>query len=346
MLKAAIVILNWNTRKHLERFVPAVIQHSDVEGVKIFVADNGSEDDSVQFLEENYPDKVGIIRLEKNYGYAEGYNRALHDLQSEYFILLNSDVEPSSNWLSPLFELMESDTMIAACMPKILSSEQREFFEYAGAAGGFIDKYGFPFCQGRMFNSLETDYGQYDKVKEIFWASGACMMVRGPLYKICGGLDQDFFAHMEEIDLCWRLKNRGYKIMFQPASTVYHLGGGTLPQDNPRKLFLNYRNNLYLLYKNLPEKKRCKIFLARLFLDKAATLRFFVSGKFGMGIAVIKAYYTFIMNFGKYKNFRKNEKRFITDPSHDEIYPGSIAIEFFLRKKYTFKSLRWLIHGG
>ncbi len=343
MLKAAIVILNWNTRHYLEKFLPAVMQHSEMKGVKVFVADNGSEDDSVKFLEENYADRITIIRLERNFGFAEGYNRAFQEIHAEYFILLNSDIETSPGWLDPLFDIMKSDPMIAACMPKIMSFEQKDFFEYAGAAGGFIDKYGFPFCQGRLFNSTETDYGQYDQLREVFWASGACMMVRGPLYKIAGGLDPAFFAHMEEIDLCWRLKNRGYKIIFQPSSRVYHIGGGTLSQDSPGKLYLNYRNNLFLIYKNLPPGQWRKIFPVRILLDKISALRFLFSGSFKKCFAVIRAYYAFLCDFRKYKDFRKTELRFITRSSHNEIYPGSIVIEYFLRKKYTFKSLKWII---
>jgi len=344
MLKAAIVILNWSTRHYLEKFLPYVLQYSNLKGVKVFVADNGSHDDSVEFLEKNYPEKTGIIRLEKNYGFAEGYNRALQQVEAEYFILLNSDVEPSPGWLTPLFDLMESDKMIAACMPKIMSYEQRDFFEYAGAAGGFIDKYGFPFCQGRVFNSLETDYGQYDRITEIFWASGACMMIRGPLFKITGGFDPLFFAHMEEIDLCWRLKNRGYKIMFQPASRVYHIGGGTLSSESHKKVFLNYRNNLFLLYKNLPRETRWTIFFSRIFFDGASVLKFLFQASFRKSFAIVKAYYAFLCNVKKYAEFGKSEERFISGTSHREIYPRSIVIDYFLRKKYTFKSLKWITH--
>jgi len=234
MLKLAVVILNWNGRAFLERYLPSVIRYSKRNGVKVFVADNGSDDDSVAYLKIAFPE-AGIIQLDRNYGFAEGYNRALTQLEAEYFVLLNSDVEVTEGWLDPLIDVLDANPLIAACVPKILSDERRDLFEYAGAAGGFIDKYGYPFCQGRIFDSLETDYGQYDKSREIFWASGACMAVRGPLYKLAGGLDAEFFAHMEEIDLCWRLKNRGYQIVYVPESLVYHLGGGTLPQGNPKK---------------------------------------------------------------------------------------------------------------
>lgn len=343
MLKLAIVILNWNTREYLEKFLSPVIQNSRMEGVKIYVADNGSSDDSVDYLEANYKDQIALIKFDRNYGFAGGYNRALEKIRAEYYLLLNSDVEPSPGWLKPLIELMDSDHLIAACVPKILSYENRVFFEYAGAAGGFIDKYGYPFCRGRLFDTLENDYGQYDKATEIFWASGACLMVRGALYKLAGGLDNYFFLHMEEIDLCWRLKNRGYKIMYQPGSTIYHMGGGTLPQGNPKKVFLNYRNNLFLLYKNLPAKGCFKIILTRMLLDDISSLRYLFKGSFRSFFSVKKAHFSFLWNMRRYNKFRSEEEKYIRNTTHREIYPGSIVYDYFIRKKYTFKSLRWLL---
>ncbi len=340
MLKVAVVILNWNGKGFLERFLPSLVQHTKLEGVKLIVADNGSDDDSLEFLSKAFP-FIEVITLGRNYGFAEGYNRALMQIESEYFVLLNSDVEVTPGWLEPMIRLLDKNPLAAACMPKILSEERKDLFEYAGAAGGFIDKYGYPFCQGRIFDSVETDYGQYNKARDIFWASGACMFIRGPLFKLAGGLDNDFFAHMEEIDLCWRLKNRGYRIMYEPGSLVYHLGGGTLPQGNPRKTFLNFRNNLFLLYKNLPQEKVKSIMIRRLFLDGLSAIRFLIKGSLKEFAAVFNAHMEYYSSFSRYKKFRKEESRYITRSEHKEIYPGSIVREYFLNKNFTFTSLRW-----
>jgi GT2 family glycosyltransferase len=340
MLKVAVVILNWNGKPFLQRFLPSVVIHSKGEGVKVIVADNGSDDDSVDFLKSTFPG-VDILCLERNYGFAEGYNRALAQLEAEYFVLLNSDVEVTGGWLEPMIRLLDDNSLVAACMPKIMSVERKDLFEYAGAAGGFIDRVGYPFCQGRIFDSLETDYGQYNKGRDIFWASGACMLVRGPLFKLAGGLDKDFFAHMEEIDLCWRLKNRGYRIMYEPGSLVYHLGGGTLPQGNPRKTFLNFRNNLFLLYKNLPEEFLGRILLTRLVLDGLSSIRFLLKASVGEFFAVFSAHFAFYKAYSRYKQFRKEEKKFISRSGHREIYPGSIVKQYFLKKNFTFQSLHW-----
>ncbi|MBC8110364.1 MAG: glycosyltransferase family 2 protein, partial [Verrucomicrobia bacterium] len=235
MEKLAVVILNYNGKHHLQTFLPSVISHSS--GFSVFVADNGSSDDSITFLKENFP-TVKIISLGQNHGFSKGYNLALHQVASEYVVLLNSDVEVTENWISPVLDLLEKDKIIAACQPKMLAYAQKTQFEYAGAAGGFLDFLGYPFCQGRLFDAMETDTGQYNKTTEIFWASGACMFVRSEVYQQLGGLDDDFFAHMEEIDLCWRMKNAGYQIMYCPESTIFHLGGGTLNKTNARKTFL------------------------------------------------------------------------------------------------------------
>jgi GT2 family glycosyltransferase len=340
MLKVAVVILNWNGKRFLERYLPSVIKHSGQDGVEVIIADNGSADDSIAYLKLTFP-KARIISLDNNYGFAEGYNRALAKIEAEYFVLLNSDVEVTEGWLNPMIQLLDKNPLVAACMPKILSDERRDLFEYAGAAGGFIDKYGYPFCQGRIFDSVETDYGQYNKSRDIFWASGACLFVRGPLYKLAGGLDNDFFAHMEEIDLCWRLKNRGYRIMYEPGSLVYHLGGGTLPQGNPRKTFLNYRNNLFLLYKNLPDEIVARTIFTRMALDGLSSLRYLAKASFSDFFAVLRAHIAFYKGYSRYKQFRKDEKKFINRFGHREIYPGSIVREYFLKKNYTFQSLRW-----
>jgi GT2 family glycosyltransferase len=252
-MKTAVVILNWNGRNFLETFLPSVLEYS-ARCADVIVADNASTDDSVAFLQEHYP-QIRIIEHPKNGGFSKGYNDALKQIDAEYYILLNSDVEVTPNWITPVIEMMDADPSIAACQPKLRSFEDRSQFEYAGAAGGFIDAYGYPFCRGRIFDVLEEDRGQYDDACEVFWATGACLFVRADLYHALGGLDEDFFAHMEEIDFCWRLKNNGHKVMYCPDSTVYHVGGGALPKSSPRKTYLNFRNNLALLVKNLPSKR-------------------------------------------------------------------------------------------
>ncbi len=340
MIKIAVVLLNWNGKHFLEEFLPYVVRHSKMDGVKVFVADNGSTDDSVSFIGNNFP-TIKIILLDRNYGFADGYNRALTQIETEYFVLLNTDVKVSEGWLEPLLQILDSNNLVAACMPKIRSYHQPDFFEYAGAAGGFIDKYGYPFCQGRIFDSLESDFGQYDSLKEIFWATGACLMIRGPLFKISGGFDSSFFAHMEEIDLCWRLKNRGYKIMISPDSIVYHVGGGTLPQSNPHKTYLNFRNNLFLLCKNLPSEKLVSVLLIRILMDFLSLFRFLIKGSFRDIMAIIKAHFHFYIGLKHCRDFRMEERKFITSYSHLQIFNKSIVMEYFMRKKYTFKSLKW-----
>lgn len=272
-MKTAIVILNWNGRHMLEKYLPTVIQHSPEADV--IVADNASTDNSISWLQENHP-SVRIIQLDKNYGFAGGYNKALEQVESEYYLLLNSDVEVTPGWLKPLLEKMEADKEIAACQPKLLSIYNKESFEYAGASGGHLDKYGYPFCRGRIFDTLEEDKGQYDNDEEIFWATGACLLIRSSAYWEAGGLDERFFAHNEEIDLCWRLHQKGGKVYCFPQSKVYHLGGGTLPKSNPRKTFLNFRNNLTMLWKNLPEEDLKKVMRTRLFLDYLAAFQMLI----------------------------------------------------------------------
>jgi GT2 family glycosyltransferase len=337
-IKVAIVILNWNGIKFLKQFFPTLIKHSSIDGVKIFLADNGSSDDSINFLKQNYPETELII-LDKNFGYTGGYNRALSQIEAKYFILLNSDIEVTSDWINPIIELMDSDSKIAACQPKILSYTQKEYFEYAGAAGGFIDKYGYPFCRGRILKEHEKDQGQYDQVKEIFWATGACMFVRANLFKKAGGFDEDFFAHMEEIDLCWRLKNMGYKIYFHPESKVYHVGGGTLPNNNPNKLYLNYRNNLFLLIKNLPSEKRFLIVFLRMLLDGASANIYFLSGSFSFFWAVLQAHIQFYCNLKTLRNKRRNLDNLYNTFKHKEIFQGSIVKAFFIKKVRKFSDL-------
>lgn len=281
---ASVIILNWNGAEMLRTYLPSVVAHTT--GADIIVADNGSTDTSLQVIKEEFP-TVKTIVLDKNYGFAEGYNRAIEQVDSKYVVLLNSDVETPENWLTPLLDYMETHPEVAAVQPKIRSWRQRDRFEHAGAAGGYLNRLGYPYCRGRRFGKVEQDHGQYDTVAEVEWTTGACMCVRTEIYKECGGLDAAFFAHMEEIDLCWRLRNKGWRLACVPQSMVYHLGGGSLSYDNPRKTYLNFRNNLVMIYKN----SRCRwaILTIRFFLDYAAALMFLVTGKSGSTKAVYEA---------------------------------------------------------
>ena len=267
-MKIAIVILNWNGRKMLEQYLPSVLEYSRNDAT-VIVADNASTDGSLAFLAEHYP-KVETIFLDQNYGFAEGYNRALRQVDAEYYVLLNSDVEVTHHWLEPLVEYMDNHEEVAACQPKLLSFVNRDKFEYAGASGGYIDRYGYPFCRGRLFDTVETDNGQYDYAAPVLWATGACLFIRSKDYWMANGLDGRFFAHNEEIDLCWRLHIMGRQVVCLPDSVVYHLGGGTLPKGNPRKTFLNFRNNLTMLYKCLPDEELHHVMRWRWFLDYLA----------------------------------------------------------------------------
>lgn len=332
-MRTAVVILNWNGRKYLEQFLPPLVEYSRDEA-EIIVADNASSDDSILFLETNFP-SIRIIRNPANEGFARGYNLALQQVEADYYILLNSDIEVTPDWIRPVIEMMEKDTAIAACQPKIRSYSDRTRFEYAGAAGGFIDKYGYPFCRGRMFQSLEEDLGQYDDPVEIFWATGACMFVRADRFHAAGGLDEDFFAHMEEIDLCWRLKNLGYKIMYCPLSVVYHIGGGTLPKISWRKTYYNFRNNFLLLYKNLPDNLVGEVFLKRLLLDGIAAMKFLFTAGFKDFWAIYRAHTSFYSTLGKTRAKRKLLKH---APLH-KVYRKNIVFEYFLRNKKKFSDL-------
>lgn len=290
-IKIAVVILNWNGKHWLEKFLPNVIQHSN--DAEVIIADNNSSDDSIKFLEENYPN-IRIIQNDGNYGYAKGYNLSLKQINAEYFVLLNSDIEVTKDWISPIISLMDSDRTISACQPKILDYNNKNKFEYAGASGGFIDNLGYPFCRGRIFDYLEEDKGQYNDTTEIFWATGACLFVRASHFFEINGLDEDFFAHQEEIDLCWRFKNKGYKVFVEPKSKVYHVGGGTLNVDSPYKTHLNFRNNLYMLFKNLPLSSLFKIIPIRLILDGVAALTFINKEKGIKHIkSIVKAHFYF-----------------------------------------------------
>jgi len=306
-IKIAVVVLNWNGKIWLEKFLPNLVKHS-LEAT-VFMADNASTDDSVDFVKNNFPNIKIIINM-TNGGYAKGYNDALKKIDAEYFILLNSDIQVTDSWISPIIDLMDSDKKIAACQPKLLDYKKRNIFEYAGASGGFIDILGYPFCRGRIFDHLEKDKGQYDDAIEVFWASGACLFVRASHFYEIGGFDEDFFAHQEEIDLCWRLKNSGYKIMVQPKSLVFHVGGGTLNASSPFKTHLNFRNNLFMLFKNLPTAHLFVTIAVRLVLDGLAALTFLNKDK-GLQhvLAIAKAHFIFYFKIPKLMSKRKKIKQ-------------------------------------
>lgn len=331
----AIVILNWNGRDFLERFLPIVIKYS--KGAEVIIADNNSKDDSISFLRNNYPG-LRLILLEENTGFTGGYNRALKQVQADIYVLLNSDVEVTEGWLEPVINIMKSNGNVAACQPKVRSYNDRELLEHAGASGGFIDYLGYPFCRGRIYNHLEEDTGQYDDAREIFWATGACMFIRSDVFHQLGGFDDDFFAHMEEIDLCWRMHRAGYKIMVQPESVIYHVGGGTLPKHNPRKTYYNFRNNLMMIHKNQIAPRVWRILVARLFLDGLAGLKFLLDGHGADCFAVIKAHFYF------YKNFARRQKlRLQSIPNKDQklpcVYQNNIVLAHYVLGKKKFSEL-------
>ncbi|MBE51095.1 MAG: dTDP-Rha--alpha-D-GlcNAc-pyrophosphate polyprenol alpha-3-L-rhamnosyltransferase [Flavobacteriales bacterium] len=293
-MKIAVVILNWNGVSWLEKFLDNTIKYSQES--TIYIIDNNSTDNSIQYIKHNFP-QVEVIQLDKNYGYAKGYNLGLNQITADYYILLNSDIEVTKNWIYPIIELMNSDESISACQPKILDFNNRNKFEYAGASGGMIDFLGYPFCRGRIFDDIEEDHNQYDNKREIFWASGACLFIKANHFKKINGFDSDFFAHQEEIDLCWRLKNIGYKIMVEPKSVVYHVGGGTLNHTSPYKTYLNFRNNLFMLFKNLPFQSLFIIIFLRLILDAVAAVTFLnKQQRFSHIFSVIKAHFSFYIN--------------------------------------------------
>ncbi len=332
MSETAVVILNFNGRVFLEKYLPKVIQHSG--GAEIVVADNASTDDSADYMKMHFP-QVRLLENRENMGFAGGYNWALSQIEADFYVLLNSDIEVTPNWMDPVIRLMKSDERIAACQPKIRSVFRKDHFEYAGASGGFLDQLGYPFCRGRIFEEVEKDRGQYDDVREIFWATGACLFVRAEVYHRLGGLDADFFAHMEEIDFCWRAKNEGYKIMVQPASVVYHVGGGTLPKNSPRKTYLNFRNNFMLLYKNLPAGALWKVLIIRLFLDGLAGLKFLLQGDVKDMFAVIKAHFYF---YGHLQQLKRKRKRLMQKPVSG-VYKGSLVFARYVKRVKRFQSL-------
>lgn len=333
----AVVILNWNGLSFLKSFLPQVLK-TNYSNFQVVVGDNASTDQSVAFLQQTFPE-VQVIQNDVNYGFAEGYNRVLGQVNADYYILLNSDVEVSENWIKPVIEMMERDPLIAAAQPKIKSQVEPSKFEYAGAAGGFLDRFGFPFCRGRIFDVIEADAGQYDDPKEIFWASGAALFVKRSCWEAVGGLDPDFFAHMEEIDVCWRLKNQGYKIVYCPASEVYHVGGGTLNSTNPFKTYLNFRNNLYLLQKNLPVNEMYLMLFARIWIDFVAWIHFLLSGEFRFAWAINKAHFNFFKNYRL--TAKKRTHKQVPFSSLAGVYHASIVWAFFIKKLRIFTDLNF-----
>lgn len=337
--KAAILILNWNGLELLKKFLPILIKNTPSEIANIYLIDNNSTDNSITYVASNF-NNVNIIQLDNNYGFAKAYNLVVPEIQEEYIILLNNDIEVKNGWLNYLIEAIESDESIGACQPKILSYQNRKQFEYAGACGGFIDILGYPFCRGRIFNVFEEDKGQYDDIKEIFWASGACLLTKKKLYIELGGLNDYFFAHMEEIDYCWRLWARGFKVLVIPKSTVYHVGGATLNHQNPKKTYFNFRNNLFLLYLNLPKKKFFLLYI-RILFDLLAVLKFILSKEFSNSKSVLKA----LLHFFKMKKFLKKNRLINLKQTIKEniptIYKKSIVFNFFILKKKTFNKLNF-----
>lgn len=334
--RIAIVILNWNGRGFLEKFLPVVINFSK-DLASIVIADNSSTDNSIEYLSA-LPD-VSVIKLDKNYGFTGGYNRALKEVNADYYVLLNSDVQVTEGWLNPLLEYMDANPQTAACQPKIRSHSHPDLLEHAGAAGGYIDYLGYPFCRGRLYNTLETDHGQYDDVREVFWATGACMFIRSNAFHTMQGFDEMFFAHMEEIDLCWRLQQHNYKIAVIPKSTVYHVGGGTLPKSSPRKTYYNFRNNLMMLHKNLPASRLWWILPFRLILDGIAGLKFLADGDYGDVKAVIKAHFSFYASLGKRRLVRKHQQSIKLNDKVTGMYMCSIVKEYYLLRKKQFSAL-------
>lgn len=330
-MKIAVVILNWNGKSLLEKFLPSVVKYS--KSADIYVADNASTDDSVSFIKKHYPE-IAIIQNNVNGGYAKGYNDALSLVDADVFCLLNSDVEVTQDWLEPIDQTFSSSEKIAIIQPKLLDYKRKSYFEYAGAAGGFIDRLGYPYCRGRVFETLEEDTGQYNDSIDIFWASGACLFIRKSIFEKVNGLDEDFFAHLEEIDLCWRVKQLGYQIKYQGESTVYHLGGATLGNMNPKKTFLNFRNSLYMLVKNVSGNTVWFLVFLRLILDGVASIRFILQGKFSHCLAILKAHVSFYVNF---KTFIRKRKKLSQSGKYYSIF--SVVWLYFIVKHKHYKNL-------
>ncbi|MBS1487319.1 MAG: glycosyltransferase family 2 protein [Bacteroidetes bacterium] len=337
MTKTAIVILNYNGKKFLEQFLPAITSYS--HEASVFVVDNHSTDDSVEFVQRTYPE-IEVIVLKENLGFCGGYNAALKQIQATYYGLINSDIEVTEGWLQPIVELLDHNPAIAAVQPKILSFKTRNKFEYAGAAGGMIDTLGFPFCRGRLFNDLEEDHGQYNDEVPIFWASGACLFVRSDRFHELGGLDEDFFAHMEEIDLCWKFHRAGHLVFYQGKSTVYHVGGGTLSASNPKKTYLNFRNGLSLLWKHERFSRLVWKFPLRIFLDWMAAFHFLYTGSAVHGKAVLIAHLSFVRRVRHEFRKRLDTARALRNFKTPNIYPGLIVMDYFVLRKRRYGELK------
>ncbi|MDR2469345.1 MAG: glycosyltransferase family 2 protein, partial [Tannerella sp.] len=329
MKRVSVIILNWNGKALLEQFLPTVIAHTPETLAEIVVADNGSADGSVAMLREKFP-SVCVLPFDRNYGFAEGYNRALAAVETPYAVLLNSDVEVTPHWLDVPLRALDNDSGLAGVQPKIRSWKDRQRFEYAGAAGGFIDRYGYPFCRGRILSSIEEDRGQYDRPAEIFWASGACFFIRTEIYRKEGGLDALFFAHQEEIDLCWRLRARGYRLLCTPQSVVYHVGGATLEVESPRKTFLNYRNNLLMVYKNTPEHLLRHIMRIRFWLDCLSAFRFLLTGHLRNAVAVVRARIAYRQLKKTYLPVRRENQLRVTEDRLSGMLSGNLLVSFYL----------------
>jgi len=331
-MRIAVVILNWNGKDLLKTFLPSVLSHS--KWANIYVADNNSTDDSIKFLAKEFPE-VYVIQNKENLGYAGGYNQSLASVSEEIVILLNSDVEVTANWLAPIVSIFDNEPQVAAIQPKILDYKNKQYFEYAGAAGGFLDKFGYPYCRGRIFQILEKDHGQYDEDHEIFWASGACLAIRNSVFKEAGGLDEDFFAHQEEIDLCWRIQNLGYSIKYAGKSLVYHVGGATLSINDPKKTYYNFRNGLFLLLKNLTTSKVFPVLMGRMVLDGVAAFKFLAEGKVAHFMAILKAHGSFYLGFNK---IRKKRLKKIEIDRYFNV--RSIVYQHFILKKMHYNELK------
>ncbi len=315
-----------------------MVAHSDFPGAEVVVADNGSTDQSVAYVKTAFP-QIKVVQLDKNYGFAEGYNRSLEQLDAQYFMLLNSDVEVSANWLQPLVSFMDDNAEVAACGPKILSYKDKTSFEYAGGAGGYIDKYAYPFCRGRIFTTLEKDQGQYNTQEDVMWVSGCAILVRSRLFNELGGLDGKFFAHQEEIDLCWRFKNFGYRVVFIPDSVIYHVGGASLNVGSPRKAYLNFRNSLLLLYKNLPDGQYRKSYCVRVFLDSIAAIKFLFTDSLSHFAAVFQAHRDFKRMRNSYKDLHRHYMKTARKWEHKEMLQCSVVKAYYIHKKKIFSQL-------
>lgn len=338
MKKISIVILNWNGSNLLRRFLPSVLAYSPEHLAEVVVADNGSSDDSIELLKSSFPE-VRIIPLDKNYGFAGGYNKALEQIDSEYTVLLNSDVEVTPGWLEAPLAVLDTTPSVAGVQPKIRAERQKDHFEYAGASGGYLDRYGYPFCRGRIMHIVEKDEGQYDHTVNIVWASGACLFIRTALYEKAGGLDAAFFAHQEEIDLCWRLNSRGFRLICTPQSVVYHVGGATLHTESPHKTFLNFRNNLLMLYKNLPDKELKFVMRIRFWLDYLAAIRFLLTGHPQNAKAVCNARKAFFQLKPEYQSIRRENLRETRHYPVAGIYGKSLLAAFYLKGKKRFSDI-------